>query len=97
MSKATDMADALVKEQLERRKRLAGITGGGEDSMLGSFKKGGTVPKTGVYKLHKGEKVIPAAPAPKVKQYISESHDYDSSRPKKPGRSQYKGAAGTAY
>jgi hypothetical protein len=25
-----------------------------------SFKKGGTVKKTGVYKLHKGEKVIPA-------------------------------------
>lgn len=27
---------------------------------LGSFKKGGTVPKTGVYKLHEGEQVIPA-------------------------------------
>jgi hypothetical protein len=27
---------------------------------LGSFKQGGTVPKTGVYKLHKDEKVIPA-------------------------------------
>lgn len=27
---------------------------------LGSFKKGGKVPKTGLYKLHKGEKVVPA-------------------------------------
>lgn len=27
---------------------------------LGSFKKGGTVPKTGVYKLHEGEQVIPS-------------------------------------
>jgi hypothetical protein len=27
--------------------------------MLGSFKKGGKVKKTGAYKLHKGEKVIP--------------------------------------
>lgn len=24
-----------------------------------SFKKGGKVPKTGIYKLHKGEKVVP--------------------------------------
>ncbi len=28
--------------------------------LLGSFKKGGHVKKTGVYKLHKGEEVIPA-------------------------------------
>jgi len=27
----------------------------------GSFKKGGTVPKTGVYKLHKDEQVLPAS------------------------------------
>jgi hypothetical protein len=26
---------------------------------LGSFKKGGTVSKTGTYKLHKGERVMP--------------------------------------
>jgi len=29
----------------------------------GSFKRGGTVPKTGTYRLHKGERVIPAKPA----------------------------------
>ena len=28
--------------------------------LLGSFKKGGTVKKTGIYKLHKGEEVVPA-------------------------------------
>ena len=28
--------------------------------LLGSFKKGGIVKKTGAYKLHKGEEVIPA-------------------------------------
>jgi len=28
-------------------------------TVLGNFKHGGTVPKTGLYKLHKGEKVIP--------------------------------------
>lgn len=30
-------------------------------------------------------------------RYIGESHDYDSNRPKKPGRSRYIGAAGAAY
>ena len=30
-------------------------------AVLGSMKKGGKVPKTGVYQLHKGEKVIPAS------------------------------------
>ena len=29
------------------------------NAVQGSFKKGGMVSKTGVYKLHKGEKVIP--------------------------------------
>lgn len=29
-------------------------------NVLGNFEKGGTVKKTGLYKLHKGEKVIPA-------------------------------------
>ncbi len=28
--------------------------------ILGSFKKGGTVPKTGNYRLHEGEVVVPA-------------------------------------
>lgn len=34
---------------------------------LGSFKKGGDVPKTGVYKLHEGEHVVPAHKTEKLK------------------------------
>jgi len=30
-----------------------------EQPVLGSYKKGGKVKKTGLYKLHKGEKVVP--------------------------------------
>lgn len=33
-----------------------------EYRVLGEFKKGGKVNKTGIYKLHKGEIVIPAKP-----------------------------------
>lgn len=40
--------------------------------IMGSMKKGGTVPKTGPYKLHKGEKVIPAD---KVKTMASKMAD----------------------
>ena len=31
----------------------------GAKAILGSFKKGGTVPETGNYKLHEGEEVVP--------------------------------------
>jgi hypothetical protein len=31
----------------------------GVKAVLGSFKKGGTVPQTGDYKLHEGEEVVP--------------------------------------
>lgn len=31
-----------------------------KSKILGSFKKGGKVKKTGIYKLHKGEKVVKA-------------------------------------
>ena len=47
---------------------------GNLDNVLGSFKKGGTVKKTGVYKLHKGEEVVPAKKkemAEKMKQRCS--------------------------
>jgi hypothetical protein len=36
------------------------------NAVQGSFKKGGTVPKTGIYQLHKGEKVIPKHKADKM-------------------------------
>jgi len=44
---------------------------------LKSFKKGGKVKKTGVYKLHKGEKVVPAKKA-KMKSNSSDSVFYKS-------------------
>lgn len=37
---------------------------------MGSFKKGGSVPKTGPYKLHKGEFVVPKKHAAKVKKIL---------------------------
>ena len=36
--------------------------------VLGNFEKGGTVKKTGLYKLHKGEKVIPAKKSERKKK-----------------------------
>lgn len=35
----------------------------GAKKVLGAFKEGGTVPKTGIYKLHEGEEVIPTGRA----------------------------------
>ena len=45
-----------------------GIIGhvGDVGDVLGSLKKGGRINKTGVYRLHKGELVLPAAAAAKV-------------------------------
>lgn len=39
------------------------MTGG-----VGGFEEGGTVPKTGIYKLHEGEHVIPASNTPEINQ-----------------------------
>lgn len=41
--------------------------GAPKQPILGSFKKGGKVKKTGLYKLHKGEKVIPVKALKTVK------------------------------
>ncbi len=43
----------MQKTQGEETKQALG-------QVLGSYKHGGTVPRTGLYKLHAGEKVIPA-------------------------------------
>ena len=43
-----------ISEELAAELRSRGIKG---------FKKGGTVRRTGIYKLHKGEQVIPAGKA----------------------------------
>lgn len=41
-----------------------------EKKLLGSFKKGGKVKKTGKYKLHKGEVVVPVKKVKKMKKVM---------------------------
>lgn len=43
------------------------------EAVLGSFKKGGDVKKTGNYKLHEGEKVVPADKADKVNDLMKKA------------------------
>lgn len=59
---------------------------GEQAKALGSFKKGGTVPKTGVYQLHKDEKVIPAEKAKQMdtKMMDAASQALGKSSPSKP-------------
>lgn len=52
----TQEATALKGNQIARRE------------IMGSMKKGGTIPKTGLYKMHKDEKVIPADKAKAMKK-----------------------------
>jgi hypothetical protein len=48
---------------------ILGTTGGSK--AIGSFKKGGKVKKTGLYKLHKNEIVVPANKASTMKDILS--------------------------
>lgn len=59
---------------------------GEQAKSLGSFKKGGVVPKTGTYKLHKDEKVIPAEKAKQMdtKMMDAASSALGKSSPSKP-------------
>lgn len=59
---------------------------GDQVKTLGSFKKGGIVPKTGNYKLHKDEKVIPAEKAKQMdtKMMDAASSALGKSAPSKP-------------
>lgn len=53
------------KDTVEQRPEFVAVQNPGELNsieivpIIGSLKKGGTVKKTGLYRLHKGEKVIP--------------------------------------
>jgi hypothetical protein len=47
--------------------------------VLGSFKQGGTVPATGNYKLHKGEKVIPVEMTPDYSRSSPGAREFDKS------------------
>jgi hypothetical protein len=69
----------IARQGTEESKGKQDLSGLSEDAfrqrnvnVAGSFKHGGTVPKTGIYKLHKDEKVIPA---------VEVSPDYKRSSP----------------
>jgi hypothetical protein len=49
-----------VSQQIEKRKTMLGT------KPIASMQKGGMVKQTGMYKLHKGERVIPAKDVKKV-------------------------------
>lgn len=54
--------EAPIKSLMKNAPKLSGVLGDNarmkQQLLDGSFKKGGKVKKTGVYKLHKGEEVL---------------------------------------
>lgn len=91
-SKPAPAAPAKPKSQTD--KDVSDIAGGlkwrGEQAKavntLGSFKHGGTVPKTGAYQLHKDEQVIPAEKAKQMDTKVMDaaSQALGKSSPSKP-------------
>jgi hypothetical protein len=63
-----DAAYERVEKETEAAETVnaAGLPYRKADKVLGSFKKGGKVKKTGVYKLHKNEVVVPAKKVAKM-------------------------------
>lgn len=52
---------ARMKSQGEKEASKVGYEKSDSGERIkGSYKKGGTIPETGAYKLHKGERVVPA-------------------------------------
>lgn len=51
------------------------VRGGGGGRVLGSFKRGGTVERTGNYRLHEGERVVPAKRGNKRKKKRNRSRE----------------------
>jgi hypothetical protein len=60
IEQATKSAHYTANAALEWGEAAAGDVSGVSQGVRGSFKKGGRVKRTGIYKLHKGEKVTPA-------------------------------------
>lgn len=58
--------------------------------VLGSFKKGGTVKKTGNYKLHEGEEVVPADKADKVNELMKKAEGALTKKEKDRGSKKHK-------
>ena len=61
-------AGKKVYEKSGLKKAVHSIPVIGQIASIFGFKKGGRVPKTGVYKLHKGEMVIPTKLVNKIKK-----------------------------
>jgi hypothetical protein len=57
--KATQQASAMKTEKQDTASGDVAGAASARQTVLGSFKKGGEVPETGVYKLHEGEEVVP--------------------------------------
>lgn len=54
--------EAPIKNLIKNAPKVGGQLGENKklrDELLGNYKKGGHVKKTGIYRLHKGEEVIP--------------------------------------
>lgn len=71
----TSMPATRRNPQLASNARMQGMIDSVYDKglplkKLGSFKKGGKVKKTGMYQLHKDEKVVPAPKKSKIKLTI---------------------------
>jgi hypothetical protein len=60
IEQATRSAHDVAGAALSYGESAAGDVAGLSKGVQGSFKKGGKVKRTGVYKLHKGERVSPA-------------------------------------
>ena len=80
MKKVTDdLFGSPEKDMQNRRTAPRGAYGALSDRerLLGSFKKGGKVKKTGKYKLHKGEVVVPAKKVKKMKKVMKSAKPGD--------------------
>lgn len=59
-SKPTAAQKAIHGGEKKATDSIKGAVEGGAKKILGAFKDGGTIPKTGPYIMHEGEEVIPA-------------------------------------
>lgn len=68
-------ASADMDKDYNQTAQATSATGNAQtrQELMGSFKKGGVVPKTGPYKLHKGEKVIPAKKENEMKKKVTDA------------------------
>lgn len=60
-SSSTSAPKTAAQKTIESgAKKVGSVIKSGAQKVIGSFKDGGTVPKTGIYKLHEREEIVPA-------------------------------------